>query len=311
MSPSIERAIAERAQTQLGLLTRPQLVAQGLSRHTVRRWVLAGRLVPIGTRTYRLAGVPPSRRGDVMAACLDVGAVASHRTAAWLHGLGERPPLVDVTVAKGRRTDLAAPPGCRIHTSTNLTPDDVVPVGPIPTTSVARTLLGLAALPEHEISTGHLTDVVERAVADRLASDRWLWWLLEQRRCRGRDGVVRFEGVLADRARLGPTESWLERELLAVLDAARLPRPTTQRVVRRRGRFVARVDVVYDDRRLVIEALGYASRRTREEQTADLRRENELRRLGYEVLPFTYDHIVRDPTWVAATVADRLLSCAA
>ena len=246
----------------------------------------------------------------MLAACLDLDGVASHLTAAWLHGLHPRPgPRIDITVAKGRSVGShRAPPAWRVHTSTNLPDDDRVEVGPIPTTSVARTLLGVAALDPSELGDPALTAMVEEAVRTWRASDRWLWWLLEERRCRGRNGVRRFEAVLAERTRLGPTESWLERELLRILADAGLPHPGVQQVVRRRGAFVARVDVRYPAERIVIEALGHASHASRPALSADTARASRLTLLGNQVHQFTYDQIVRDPAWVTGTVAAALAS---
>jgi very-short-patch-repair endonuclease len=307
MDPNIERAIAERARQQLGHITTEQLRAAGVTHPTIRRRVEHGLWLPTGNRTVRFAAVPASPRGDVAAACLDLRGTASHRTAAWLHELAPGPPLIDITVRKGRsttRTEERA--GLRVHTSTNLPAEDVTQVDGIPVTSVARTLMGLAALTETEVPHEELVDIVEEAVRRRLASDRWLWWLLERRRCRGRNGVIRFERVLAQRAQLGPTESWLERALLQVIDDAGLPRPVVQRRIRRRGAFVARVDSAYDPGMIVIEALGYRHHATREQQNRDAARASELQLLGWDVHQVTYDHIVRTPLWVAHVIRTAL-----
>lgn len=309
MDPAVERAVADLARHQLGLVTHAQLHTAGVARRTISRRIAAGLLVPVGHRTLRMATHPSSWESEVLAACLDLGGVASHRTGSRLHGTSHgASPLVDVTVPKGRsvRSRGAVPPTWRVHTSTNLPDDDIVLVGPIPTTSVARTLLGLAALPSWEVSDAALTSAVEEAVRRGLASDRWLWWLLEERRCRGRNGVTRFEAVLAERARLGPTESWLERELLRLLGAARLPLPVVQRTVRRRGAFVARVDAAYPDQGIVLEALGYASHASREALSADAARVSRLTLMGLDVHQFTYDQIVRQPEWVAEVVRSAL-----
>jgi len=201
MDPNIERAIAERAQTQLGHITTAQLRAEGVTSPTIRRRVAEGLWLPAGTGTLRLASTPPSPKGEVAAACLDVRGTASHRSGAWLHHLAPQPPLIDVLVLKGRSTTRTKERAdLRIHTTTNLPAEDVTHVDGIPVTSVARTLMGLAALDEDEVPHDELVGMVEAAVQRRLASDRWLWWLLERRRCRGRDGVLRFERVLAERA---------------------------------------------------------------------------------------------------------------
>ncbi|WCO68978.1 type IV toxin-antitoxin system AbiEi family antitoxin domain-containing protein [Iamia majanohamensis] len=307
MDPMTERAIAERARSQLGLITAAQLREAGLPARSAARRVAQGLLVPAGHHTYRLASAPPSRRADVLALCLDLHAVASHRTAAWLHGLAPPGPAVEVTVAKGRSTRRrSSEPGRRVHTSTNLPDDDIVRIGPIPTTSVARTLLGLAALGPHELPRTDLVAAVEDAVRRRLASDRWLWWVLERRRCRGRDGVSRFEDVLAERASLGPTESWLEREVLRILSEAGLPLPAVQRRVRRRGAFVARVDMLYPAERIVIEALGHAHHASRPQLSADAARASRLTLLGFTVHQVTYDQVVHDPRWLVEVVGAAL-----
>jgi very-short-patch-repair endonuclease len=307
MDPTIERAVAERARTQLGLITTPQAIALGLPRSTFHRRVGAGLWVPVGRHTFRLAGAPPGRAVDVLAACLDLDAVASHRTAAWLHDLAPWPGVIDVCVPKGRTVvGVHDPTGLRIRTSTNLPPDDITVVGAIPTTSVARTLMGLAALEAVEVPDRQLLDVVEEAVRRGLASDRWLWWLLERRRCRGRNGVVRFEDALAERAQLGPTESWLERAVLRIIDEAGLPSPVVQRRIRRRGRFVARVDLAYDPGMIVVEALGYRYHATREQQSRDAARAAELQLMGWSVYQVTYDHVVRKPRWVADVIGAAL-----
>ena len=194
----------------------------------------------------------------------------------------------------------------RIHTSTNLTPADVVHEGPIPVTSVARTLMDVAALVPVDLTPAALRGAIDAAVDRGLATDPWLWWVLAQRRCRGRNGVTSFEDALATRSGLGPTESWLEREVLRVLGTGGLPLPVTQRVVKRNGRFAARVDFLYEPERIVLEALGYAYHRTPAQMEADTRRANELQLLGFEVYQFTTRQVTGSPASVVATVAEAL-----
>lgn len=307
MDPTKERAIAERARTQLGLITIQQLRAIGVSHPTIRRRVETGAWVAVGSRTLRVAGAPRSLAVDVLALCLDLGGVASHRTALWLHGLAPPPSIIEITVAKGQSTTRTPPrDGVRIHTTTSLPADDVLCIEAIPTTSVARTLLGLAALDEAEVPDSMLLDLVEDAVRLGLATDSWLWWLLERRRCRGRNGVRRFEAALVKRNGLGPTESWLERELMGIIDRAGLPRPVVQRRIRRRGAFVARVDMLFDPGMVILEALGYAHHATRAQQNRDTARASELQNLGYDVHQLTYDQIVSRPLWVAGVISTAL-----
>jgi very-short-patch-repair endonuclease len=305
MDPNIERAIAERARQQLGHITTPQLRELGLSSAAVRRMVDRGRLVPVGRRTFRLGGVPPSFDGRVMAACLDLDGVASNRTAAFLHGLATRPwtPVpIEVTVPK--RTGQTHSPLARVHTSTNLQRDDIIAVRGIPTTSVARTIFSLAAMVP-ELEEEHVRDLLDVALRDGRASEQWLWWMLERLRCRGRNGVSVLEEMLADRAGRGRTESWLERAFLACLEEGGLPLPIVQRRIKRRGAFVARVDFLYEPT-LVLEVSGYATHSSRAEVARDVERRNRLLLAGYSFLEFTHDHVVKGPGKVRADVTEAL-----
>lgn len=303
MEPSIERAIAERSAPQLGLLSRSQARDAGISAAAIRVRLANGNLVRLGHQVYGLAGMATTLRRRILAACLDVDGVASHGTAAWLHGLdGFGPPtVVEVSTRKGRAANRS--PRARVHTSTRLGPDDiVVTLDGIPTTSVARTCLGLSAAVLHgELGREALVRAIESAVRTGQASDRWLWWLLEERRCRGRDGVSVMEDVLAERALLGPTESWLERETLRILDRAGLPRPRVQQRFRRRGAFVSRVDFAYDDCPVAIEVEG-KGHLSPAQAAVDARQRDELQLMGVTILTFTYRHVVGDPGWVVDSV---------
>lgn len=310
MSAATDLTIARLASVQLGHATRGQLIDAGLSSDTVRRRVNRGRLIPAGGSTFRLPSWPASPHGDVMAVCLDLDAVASHRTAAWLHRLTARPRIIEVSTAKGRSIWPPRPGAneVRVHTSTNLPAEDVIHIDGVPTTSLARTMLGVAALVPGEMSDPDFFDLVCRSIEEGQASLPWLWWILDQRRCRGRNGVTALERALVKRSRLGPTESWLEREVLRILDHAHLPRPRLQGVIRRTGPTAARVDFLYEREWVVLEALGYAFHRTEEQQLADTRRANDLTVRGYQVLQFPSRQIARDPGSVVTTVREALAS---
>jgi hypothetical protein len=306
MAPCIERAIAERARTQLGHITDQQMAELAVSPKVRRRLLTSGWFEKVGWHTYRMAGAPPTFEAKVMAACLDVGAVASHRTAAVLHGLAVprawRAAPIEVTTEKRRRH--ASTPLAVVHSSTNLGVDDIVHVRGVPTTSVARTVLGLAALVPR-VDARDVRTAVDAAVRDGKASDRWLWWRLEELRCRGRDGVGEMEALLADRAGRGPTESWLEYEFLELNAGRGFPRPIVQRRVRHRGAFVARVDFLFGDR-LVVEVSGRAGYVTDDDRAAQAERRNRLQLAGYDVIEFTYKMIVETPWLVLAQLAQHL-----
>jgi len=301
----MRRTIYARAAQRHGLVSRADLDALGVSRR--QREVLAadGTLVAAGTQVFIVGGSQRTTMRSVAAACLDVDGVASHQTAAWLHGLPGFGPGVPPHVLIGARSARYRGGLATVHTTTNLPADDVLPVKGIPTLSVARTLMTLAAAPRL-VSLERLRGAVDEAVRTGMATDAWLFWRLEELRCRGRNGVRRFEAVLQARAGGAVTESWLERELLRVLAAAGLPLPACQRRIEHEGAFVARVDFVYERQRVVVEALGHASHSSREALAADAARRNALQMAGYEVLEFTYDDIVRRPDEVIAAIRAAL-----
>lgn len=304
MRPTIDSHIATTAARQFGHVTRGQLVEAGLDPSTVYRRTRSGLLVPVGTRTFRMPGAPVSPEGEVFAACLDLAGVASHRTFAWLHGWIDHPGFIELTVPRDRhrRTLPDAPSGLILHTSTSMPRSDIHAVRGVPTFGIARGLLSLGSLVPRDLTQEELAELMAKACDEGLASEPWLFWLLESRRIQGRDGVTAFEEALAERVRLGPTESWLERRVLHVIEDAGLELPKVQRRVARRGRFVARVDFAYPGRPVAMEALGYRNHRSKQQTEQDTRRANRLQHAGLDVFQWTYSQIVDDPASVVADV---------
>ena len=66
--------------------------------------------------------------------------------------------------------------------------------------------------------------------------------------------------------------------------------------------FFARVDLADPDRRVALEADGFATHGGRRQLAADLRRHNELAALGWVTLRFAWEHVVHQPGWVVAQV---------
>jgi very-short-patch-repair endonuclease len=95
----------------------------------------------------------------------------------------------------------------------------------------------------------------------------------------------------------------LEARLLRVIRRHRtLPEPVAQYEVREQGRFVARVDFAYPERKIAIEADGYRWHSDAARWRRDLSRRNELTRAGWLVLHFTWADVSSRPRDVAATI---------
>jgi hypothetical protein len=284
--PSIP-AVDRLARRQHGLVTRGQLLAAGLSSTAIGRHVAAGAWLPLAAGVYALASSPATWHRQVLAACLAVGGIASHRTAAALWGLaGCRPGPVHVIVQHGRSS--CAPPAT-VHQSRTLRPVDCTRVGGIPVTTVARTLADLGrALPRSA-----LEDAVDDALCRRLVTlDR----LGRQR------ASPRLAAVLATwRDGSAPHEVAEARLLRRVLHAG-LPPPETQFEVFHDGRFVARLDLAWPDRRLALELDGFRWHSSPRAFQRDRARRNRLVHLGWTVVQATPADLVGD----GARVTDLL-----
>ncbi len=114
--------------------------------------------------------------------------------------------------------------------------------------------------------------------------------------------------ALAVDARAGSVLETLLRLVLAVLD----PLPLTQYAIYDRcGLFVARVDFGFPAARLVVEADGFAFHSDRVAYRRDRERLNDLERLGWRVLRFTWEDVVQRPEYVLNMVSQCLYASAA
>jgi predicted transcriptional regulator of viral defense system len=112
---SIFDIVARRAAAQDGRVSCEQLLAEGVDRDRIRRWLADGRLRRVHCGVYAVGHVAPSTDADYIAAVLacGAGAVLSHRAAAYKLVLvrGAPPPseiTVPTTADRGR-------PGIVIH----------------------------------------------------------------------------------------------------------------------------------------------------------------------------------------------------
>jgi predicted transcriptional regulator of viral defense system len=134
-----DELIAHLACRQHGVVTRSQLVARRVSRREIGYRIERRRLHVVQRGVYAVGHDVLSEKGVWMAAALTAGGAISHRTAgrAW-EILAS--PVLEVTAPRSRRR-----PGIRIYCQ-RLEPDEVTTLDGIPITTVARTLLDLAAV---------------------------------------------------------------------------------------------------------------------------------------------------------------------
>ncbi len=290
-----DRAVAEIADRQHGVVSRAQLLAAGLGRGTITRGVEAGRLWPVFRGVYAVGHVALGRRAWWKAALLACGpdAALSHRSAATLWQLRADATLpVDVTTSTshGRKHAQVA-----TH-RTRLDPTDALVIDDLRVTTPSRTIVDMAA----RLEGRRLRELVERAQDVRRFDRDDLESALS--RVPRRPGTRRLEDLIvlvspdAENAR-----SHLERLFLRLVRRARLPRPLLNHEIAGHAR-----DFVWLDKRLVVETDGCRYHSSRQARRRDNRRDRELTARGWRPVRFTYEELAFEPDDVAREVAKLL-----
>ena len=292
--------MAARQHTAISLA---QLTALGFSARAVQKRASTGRLYRVHPGVYSI--VPPellTRRGRWMPAVLACGesTVLSHRSAAALHELSAAGrSKIDVTVAQAHVRRVK---GVNVHRSRTLTLADTTVVDTIPCTTVARTLLDLAAV----VGRRSLERAIEQAevqeVLDYLALDRQL------ERNQHTRGASRLRAVLdAHHGDDAPTESELEERFFALCRAPGLPLPERQvHINPHDGEPPLRVDFVWRAQKLIVETDGGRYHRTRRAFESDRRKDQRLTLAGWRVLRITWRQLRDEPERIVTLIAEAL-----
>lgn len=269
-APLRDRAVAEVAAKQHGLVTSTQLREIGLDSAAITRRVDAGRLHRRARGVYSVG--PLSRHGAFLAAVLAAGpgALLSHWAAAELHNVTPyRASLIDVVVPSKRQS----PPGTKYHRTTIHWHDRTDRDG-IPVTSIARLLVDLTdeARIAHEI-----TAVIRQAAYN--GSYSLLATQDARRRANGRRNIALLDEAIAlYEAGSAGTRSRQEVRTIALLDAHGLSRPIVNTKL-----LGVEVDFHWPQERLIIELDGPHHQRAPDRRD-DARRDARLERAGYAIV---------------------------
>jgi hypothetical protein len=282
------RDIAGRiAGGQHGRVTRQQLLAAGLDRSRIDRWLADGRLVRVHHAVYAVGHRAPSMYGDYMAAVLACGpgAVLSHRAAAFLLRLlrcaTPPPPEVTVPTTNGRRR-----PGIIIHRVASLPARDWFTLDGIRVTTVPRTLLDLAPATEPE----ELTRMCHEAWVHHRTRPAHVDAVIA--RDPGKKGATKLKRAQRADATLGELESGF----LALLNGHGLPRPRTN--IDLAG---DKVDCHWPQHGLTIELHSYRFHASRLAFERDLARRRRSSHVAY-----SYGDVFERPARTAAEIAALL-----
>jgi very-short-patch-repair endonuclease len=294
LDPAVVHAdvlIGRVAARQHGVVSRGQLAQLGLGRGQIAHRVRHGILHPIHRGVY-VWGTPTSSllaRAHAAALACGAGAVISHDAAGALWGICPPPTgMLDVTIARRRvRID-----GLRTHEARMVVVPEVRSIEGIPVTSPAQTLLDVAP----RIAPHDLAAAVEFAQVKRLVTQRQLQAMIA--RSPRRAGVSALRALTEERAF---TRSEAERRLLALLSAARLPRPELNATAEG-----YEVDVLWRRHRVVLEFDSYAFHATRAAFERDRRRTAALQRGRYIVLRTTWRELTGESHALVARAAEAL-----
>ncbi len=243
--------------------------------------------------------MPPhllSLNGRYLAAVIacGAGALLSHRDAATLWGV--RPVgsgAVDVTIPRGGSRHRS---GITVHTTRSLHRGDATARQGIPCTTLARTLVDLAAV----APLRSLERALELAQHERIFDGRALAAALA--RSHGRRGTGTLRRLLAALPDQAPVKNELERRFLAFVRAEGLPGPRVNEVI---GIHV--VDFQWPAYGLVVETDGRATHDIPSAFEHDRRRDLYLRLRGWEVQRVTW-HMLTDEREQLATFLRRRLA---
>lgn len=242
--------------------------------------------------------------GQTEAALLAAGgdSVASHRTAARLHGFDRVPrwrPEVATT-----SLDLPRHPGFVYHRTNLLEPIDRCLACGLPTTAPARTLLDLGGVTAYEV----VEHAVEDAVIRKLVTHGQLFAVLERVGGRGRRGTAKLRAVL--RAGL-PDErvaSILEHKLHQLIGTLPVEPPEIQFPFRCVDGRDVRFDFAWPARKVAVEPDGHRWHGTSQQLRKDLARRRSVQASGWSLYSYGWADATEQATLTRAELCRVLVA---
>jgi Protein of unknown function (DUF559) len=288
--------VAGLADRQSGRVSAAQLAALGIDRRVVSRWVDGSYLHQVLPRVYAVGHQAPSVDADLTAAVLYAGpgAMLSHATALWRHGLIDRQPW-PIEVSTPRRCRSLH--GVKVHGRRDCR--RAWHKG-LPVATVEQALLDFAARApidrvRYALANADYLKVLDLGALHAVAGP-------------GRAGSAKLRKALErHEPKLARTRSPLERLFLPMCEKYGVPLPDDVNV------WVAGVlvDAVWWDHRLVVELDGKDNHSSWAQIQRDRGNELRLRAARFDVLRYGTQQVEEEPELVADDVLRQLRSTAA
>lgn len=287
---SDDRGLGGLATQQHGVVSARQLRGLGFSENLITIEAQRGRLRRIHRGVYAVGHEALTWEGHCMAAVLaNSRTVASHWSAGWLWGLLRSSPSgrFHLTAQRRRRRRREF----NLHAAVLLT-EDVTECEGIPVTSVARTVLDLAAL-DPKRTAKDLKRCEELALLD----------LREFEALLARTAGHKGHSALARAVELykpdpSVTRSDVERDFRKLVRDAGLPEPAMNYVV---GGY--ELDCWWEEARLAVELDTYGTHGSRLSFEEDRKRQRVLGLLGIRLERVTDRQLTREPEEILRMVA--------
>lgn len=301
--PNRSARIAYRlASRQHGVFSRRQLIAHGITRGQIARWIRNGRVIQVFGTVYALGRPAVHPESLMMAAALAGGrdAAITGRAGAAAWGFGEPPAELEVIRPFGAsRVISGIPPHERLRARVHrglLLPPERCRIGPLPVASPDQVLARLAAqvsdpeLRRYFLEAGR-TDHLTLECLDRLGNPN--------RRFKGRARLLRMARIWDPTK--GKIRSMLEGEFRLMCGEQGVPLPETNQLV---GPY--EVDCLWRDARVIVELDGRRFHGDAFAHAEDAAKTRALRAMGYVVLRFTWEEVTGQPEIVAARILEAL-----
>jgi very-short-patch-repair endonuclease len=282
-----DESLSRLAAGQHGVFTLRQARACGFTDRMTRRRITSGQWIRREARVLSIAGATESWIQRVTVACLAADGVASHETAAQIHGIEHLPRgRVTITIHPGGNRRVAA---TRVHASNDLADRWLTRSGSVPITIPARTIVDLAAV----VGSRQLEHALDHALGRRIVRIGEAVDAFDSLATRGRRGVATLRPILAARAEghIADTTK-LEEMFSQLIRRANLPEPDRQ-VLLGGERPIGRVDFLYRRFGLVVEVDGRLGHSQLLDFEKDRRRDQQALVAGLRVVRFTYDQLTR------------------